>query len=199
MVDQCKCKRRLFRSLPNTGRANGATASVQRGASTPRAAHKCSDAIYSKLTGEKPFFDSRIAYIAESGPKGKRVKRLAIMDSDGANHKFITSGQSTRNHNVPGDGKFDQSDYPSPLELQVGRVDLSLMESFQYYLGQNEQTLLSNYLTKLHNFKIKQTTPIFRGAVFDNFEDLNIAGCGYRSVSANTSRNRLQKRNMGIS
>ena len=60
-----------------------------------RAAHKCSDAIYSKLTGEKPFFDSRIAYIAESGPKGKRVKRLAIMDSDGANHKFITSGQST--------------------------------------------------------------------------------------------------------
>jgi TolB protein len=60
-----------------------------------RAAHKCSDAIYSKITGELPFFDSRIAYIAESGPKGKRVKRLAIMDSDGANHKFITNGQST--------------------------------------------------------------------------------------------------------
>jgi TolB protein len=60
-----------------------------------RAAHKCSDAIYSKITGEKPFFDSRIAYIAESGPKGKRVKRLAIMDSDGANHKFLTSGTST--------------------------------------------------------------------------------------------------------
>ena len=49
-----------------------------------RAAHKCADAIYSKLTGELPFFDSRIAYIAETGPKGKRVKRLAIMDSDGA-------------------------------------------------------------------------------------------------------------------
>ena len=60
-----------------------------------RAAHKCADAIYSKLTGEAPFFDSRIAYIAESGPKGKRVKRLAIMDSDGANHRFITNGQST--------------------------------------------------------------------------------------------------------
>ena len=60
-----------------------------------RAAHKCADAIYSKLTGELPFFDSRIAYIAETGPKGKRVKRLAIMDSDGANHRFITSGQST--------------------------------------------------------------------------------------------------------
>jgi TolB protein len=60
-----------------------------------RAAHKCADAIYSKLTGELPFFDSRIAYIAETGPKGKRVKRLAIMDSDGANHRFITNGQST--------------------------------------------------------------------------------------------------------
>jgi TolB protein len=60
-----------------------------------RAAHKCADAFYSKVTGERPFFDSRIAYIAESGPKGKRVKRLAIMDSDGANHKFITTGQSS--------------------------------------------------------------------------------------------------------
>ncbi|MEE9434422.1 MAG: Tol-Pal system beta propeller repeat protein TolB [Sphingorhabdus sp.] len=60
-----------------------------------RAAHKCADSIYSKLTGEAPFFDSRIAYIAETGPKGARVKRLAIMDSDGANHRFITNGQTT--------------------------------------------------------------------------------------------------------
>ena len=60
-----------------------------------RAAHKCSDLIYSRLSGEDPFFDSRIAYIAETGPKDNRVKRLAIMDSDGANHRFITNGQST--------------------------------------------------------------------------------------------------------
>ncbi|MFN3389886.1 MAG: Tol-Pal system beta propeller repeat protein TolB [Allosphingosinicella sp.] len=59
-----------------------------------RAAHKCADTVYSRLTGESPFFDSRIAYIAESGPKDKRVKRLAIMDSDGANHRFLTNGQS---------------------------------------------------------------------------------------------------------
>jgi TolB protein len=58
------------------------------------AAHKCADAIYARLTGESPFFDSRIAYIAETGPKNARVKRLAIMDSDGANHRFITNGQS---------------------------------------------------------------------------------------------------------
>ncbi len=59
-----------------------------------RAAHKCADAIYSRLSGEAPFFDSRIAYIAETGPKDHRIKRLAIMDSDGANHRFITNGQA---------------------------------------------------------------------------------------------------------
>ena len=60
-----------------------------------RAAHKCSDLVYSRLSGEDPFFDSKIAYIAETGPKENRTKRLAIMDSDGANHRFITNGQST--------------------------------------------------------------------------------------------------------
>ena len=60
-----------------------------------RAAHKCADLIYSRLSGESPFFDSKIAYIAETGPKNHRVKRLAIMDSDGANHRFITNGQAT--------------------------------------------------------------------------------------------------------
>lgn len=60
-----------------------------------RAAHKCSDLVYSRLTGEDPFFDSRIAYIAETGPKDKRVKRLAVMDSDGANHRFLTLGSAT--------------------------------------------------------------------------------------------------------
>ena len=60
-----------------------------------RAAHKCADMVYSKLSGENPFFDSRIAYIAETGPKNRRMKRLAIMDSDGANHRYLTTGQST--------------------------------------------------------------------------------------------------------
>ena len=59
-----------------------------------RGAHKCADAIYARLSGESPFFDSRVAYIAETGPKDRRVKRLAIMDSDGANHRFLTNGQS---------------------------------------------------------------------------------------------------------
>ncbi|MEL6877152.1 MAG: Tol-Pal system beta propeller repeat protein TolB [Pseudomonadota bacterium] len=68
---------------------------VVRPADWRRAAHKCSDLVYSRLTGENPFFDSRIAYIAETGPKDKRVKRLAIMDSDGANHRFLTLGSAT--------------------------------------------------------------------------------------------------------
>ena len=59
-----------------------------------RAAHKCADTVYTRLSGEGPYFDSRIVYVAESGPKGKRTKRLAIMDQDGANHRFLTNGQS---------------------------------------------------------------------------------------------------------
>jgi TolB protein len=59
-----------------------------------RAAHKCADSIYTRLTGEGPYFDSRVVYVAETGPKARRVKRLAIMDQDGANHRFLTNGQS---------------------------------------------------------------------------------------------------------
>ncbi len=59
-----------------------------------RAAHKCADKVYSRLTGETGYFDSQIAYISETGPKTRRVKRLAIMDQDGANHRFLTNGQN---------------------------------------------------------------------------------------------------------
>jgi TolB protein len=60
-----------------------------------RAAHRCADLIYGRLTGESGLFDSRVVYVAESGPPGRRVKRLAIMDQDGANHRFLTNGQFT--------------------------------------------------------------------------------------------------------
>lgn len=59
-----------------------------------RAAHKCADTVYSRLTGEGPYFDSRVVYVSETGPKNRRIKRLAIMDQDGANHRFLTNGQS---------------------------------------------------------------------------------------------------------
>lgn len=63
-------------------------------ASYRRIAHIVSDAIYTSLTGEGGYFDTRIAYVAESGPKANRKKRLAIMDQDGANVQYITSGQT---------------------------------------------------------------------------------------------------------
>ena len=59
-----------------------------------RAAHKCADLVYVRLTGETGYFDSRIVYIAETGPRTKRIKRLAVMDQDGAGHRFLTSGQN---------------------------------------------------------------------------------------------------------
>lgn len=58
-----------------------------------RIAHKIADAVYERLTGEKGYFDTRVVYISESGPLTKRVKRLAIMDQDGENHKFLTNGR----------------------------------------------------------------------------------------------------------
>jgi TolB protein len=67
-----------------------------RFATTPdnwrRVAHKIADAVYERITGEAGYFDTRIVYVAESGPATDRVKRLAIMDQDGANHGFLTDG-----------------------------------------------------------------------------------------------------------
>ena len=57
-----------------------------------RVAHIISDKIYERLTGEKGYFDTRIIYVAESGPKTQRYKKLAIMDQDGANVKYLTLG-----------------------------------------------------------------------------------------------------------
>ena len=57
-----------------------------------RVAHIISDKIYERLTGEEGYFDTRIIYVAESGPKNQRVKKLAIMDQDGSNTKYLTLG-----------------------------------------------------------------------------------------------------------
>ena len=59
-----------------------------------RIAHIISDEIYKRLTGEDSYFDTRIVYVSESGPPQKRVKRLAIMDQDGQNHKYLTDGRN---------------------------------------------------------------------------------------------------------
>ena len=58
-----------------------------------RIAHIISDAIYERITGEKGYFDSRIVFVDESGPKERRIKRLALMDQDGANVRYLTRGE----------------------------------------------------------------------------------------------------------
>ena len=57
-----------------------------------RVAHIISDEIFQRLSGDSGYFDTRIVYVAESGPQNKRLKRLAIMDQDGENHQYLTDG-----------------------------------------------------------------------------------------------------------
>jgi TolB protein len=57
-----------------------------------RIAHIISDQIYERLTGEKGYFDSRVVFVDESGPAERRIKRLALMDQDGANVRYLTRG-----------------------------------------------------------------------------------------------------------
>ena len=59
-----------------------------------RVAHMISDEIYKRVTGESGYFNTRIVFIAESGPTRRRIKRLAIMDQDGANHQYLTDGSN---------------------------------------------------------------------------------------------------------
>jgi TolB protein len=70
-------------------------------ASTPenwrRVAHKISDAIYERLTGEKGYFDTRVVFVAETGARGAKKKTLAIMDQDGANPSYLTDGSAIIN------------------------------------------------------------------------------------------------------
>jgi TolB protein len=60
-----------------------------------RMGHKVTDAVYSRITGEGGYFDTRIVFVAESGPRDRRSKRLAIMDQDGANLRYLTDGRFT--------------------------------------------------------------------------------------------------------
>ena len=57
-----------------------------------RVAHIITDKVYKRLTGEEGYFDTRIIYVSEEGPKTQRIKKLAIMDQDGANTKYLTLG-----------------------------------------------------------------------------------------------------------
>jgi len=76
---------------------NGRQKAGQRFATTAqnwrRIGHLIADQIYEQLTGEKGYFDTRVVYVDETGPKEKRIKRLAIMDQDGANVRLLSQGK----------------------------------------------------------------------------------------------------------
>ncbi len=59
-----------------------------------RVGHIIADQVYERLTGEKGYFDTRVVFIDETGPKSRRIKRLAIMDQDGANVRLLSQGKS---------------------------------------------------------------------------------------------------------
>ena len=87
---QIRVEFRLWDVLPQTQLQGTAYTTSQ--ANWRRIAHIIADVIYERLLGEKGYFDTRIVYIAASGPRGRQTKRLAIMDQDSANNRFLTDG-----------------------------------------------------------------------------------------------------------
>ena len=88
--DKVRVEFRLWDVLP--GQQIQGTAYTTTLSNWRRIAHIISDVIYERLLGEKGYFDTRIVYIAGTGPRDRRVKRLAIMDQDGENNRFLTDG-----------------------------------------------------------------------------------------------------------
>ncbi len=91
--DQLRVEFRLWDILPGT-QLQG-TAYTTSPANWRRIAHIIADVVYQRLLGEKGYFDTRIAYISTIGPANNPTKRLAIMDQDGANNRFLTDGNWT--------------------------------------------------------------------------------------------------------
>ncbi|MGJ8586008.1 MAG: Tol-Pal system beta propeller repeat protein TolB [Marinosulfonomonas sp.] len=94
-----------------------------------RMAHKVADAVYSRITGEGGYFDSRVVYVAESGPKNNRQKRLAVMDYDGANVQYLTDSSTivvTPRFSPTGDRVLYTSyetGFPRVFVLDVGTIN----------------------------------------------------------------------------
>ncbi len=92
-----------------------------------------------------------------------------------------TSASDPRNHNIPGDGKYDQSSLPSNAELQTGRVDFYNLPGF----SESEDVLMQNYLNKLHAFKTRGFIPNDVAVIEDNFGGFaeGFSASGYKNFS----------------
>lgn len=100
-----------------------------------RMAHKVADAVYSRITGEGGYFDTRVVFVSESGPKGDRKKRLAVMDYDGANVQYLTDSAAlvlAPRFSPTGDKVLYtsyESGFPRVQVLDVGSVKRRVLES----------------------------------------------------------------------
>ncbi|MFV0514482.1 MAG: Tol-Pal system beta propeller repeat protein TolB [Jhaorihella sp.] len=100
-----------------------------------RMAHKVADAVYSRITGEGGYFDSRVVFVSETGPKDERRKRLAIMDYDGANVQYLTDSSSivlAPRFSPTGDRVLYTSyetGFPRIFVLDVGQVQRRVLDT----------------------------------------------------------------------
>jgi hypothetical protein len=101
-----------------------------------------------------------------------------------------TTGNLSRNHNIPGDGKFDQTVIPSALEMELGRVDMHGMTRF----SKSDTVLLREYLNKNHEWRSGNLSVIERGLIDDNFAGLNLSSTGWHNISTMVHRDSLTER-----
>ncbi len=100
-----------------------------------RMAHKVADAVYSRITGEGGYFDTRVVYVSETGPKDDRKKRLAVMDYDGANVQYLTDSGAivlAPRFSPTGDRVLYtsyESGFPRIYVLDIGSVQRRVLES----------------------------------------------------------------------
>ncbi len=92
----------------------------------------------------------------------------------------LTTGNQTRHHNIPGDGKFDPTKIPGSIELEVGRIDLFNMPLF----GKSDTVLTRNYLNRNHLWRTGRLSATERGLIDDNFTSFNLASTGWQNFSA---------------
>ena len=103
-----------------------------------RVAHKISDAIYERLTGQHGYFDTRVAFVAESGPRENRVRRLAIMDQDGANPSYLTDGTTqvfTPRYSSTSQEITYMALRPTGASLYLLNVETGRQESLGHFTG----------------------------------------------------------------
>ncbi len=100
-----------------------------------------------------------------------------------------TSASRTANHNIPGDGKYDQSTIPSAVELAVGRVDLINLPA----IDANDTLLISRYLQKDHDYRFKILEASPRGLIDDNFQSFQegFASNGWRNFATFFGHNQV--------